>query len=63
MGISVNSKQKGRQAIVKISTGMGAIPPCPDMSAKMAGPSEGYKIFMWYYYVTVIVSWTYIKIS
>ena len=40
MGLSVNNKQKVRQAMVKISRGGGNHLPCPlwpDMSAKMGG--------------------------
>ena len=44
MGLSVNSKQKVRQAMVKISRG-GNHPPPPlpwqDILAEMAWPSEG----------------------
>ena len=44
MSLSVNNKQKVRQAMVKISRGGVATtpyPPWPDMSAKRAWPSKG----------------------
>ena len=44
VGLSVNNKQKVREAMVKISRGGGGggnHPPWPDMLTEMASPSEG----------------------